>query len=65
MEAPPDALNPHVHDPLFASPTALRVAKDITFGSVRRMVSSTGPSTSPTTDLAGRWHSVQSLRTSL
>jgi len=38
MEASPDALNPHVHDPSRRGSPAVRAAKDITYGSVRRIV---------------------------
>lgn len=36
MEASPDALNPNIHDPSRRGSPAVRAAKDITFGSVRR-----------------------------
>ena len=38
MEASPDALNPHVHDPSRRGSPAVRAAKDITYGSVRQIV---------------------------
>ena len=36
MEASPAALDPHVHDPSRRGSPAVRAAKDIAFGSVRR-----------------------------
>jgi ornithine carrier protein len=38
MEASPDALNSHVHDPSRRGSPAVRAAKDITYGSVRQIV---------------------------